>query len=365
MKICQIYNFASHYRSSIYSLLSNEFDTDFVFGNSMNGIKKIDYNLLKGNVIEVDYISRNGFIYQKGVVSMLFRQYDKYILTGETRNISIWLFLLFAKFYRTKQVYLWTHGCYGKENKIKRLLNKLFYNLADGIFLYGNYARNLMIKNGFNPKKLFVIHNSLDYDKQLSLRKNICPSNIYRDYFGNSAPVIIFIGRLTKVKKLHQIVEMLEIFKNRGKTFNLVFVGDGEEKLMLEEMVKEMNLTKQVWFYGACYEEDMNAELIYNADLCIAPGNVGLTAIHVMMFGTPVLTHNDFAQQMPEFESIIPGNTGDFFDHDNLESMVECVEKWFMINKDREKVRAACMQEIDNTWNPNYQLKIIKEVINN
>ena len=82
MKLCQIYNFASHYRASIYSLLSKEFDTDFVFGRSMGDIKKMDYNLLNGNVIEVDYISKKGIVFQKGVVPMLFKQYDKYIIQG-------------------------------------------------------------------------------------------------------------------------------------------------------------------------------------------------------------------------------------------------------------------------------------------
>ena len=43
MKVCQIYNFAPHYRSLIYSLLSTEFDTDFVFGKSSRDLKKMDH----------------------------------------------------------------------------------------------------------------------------------------------------------------------------------------------------------------------------------------------------------------------------------------------------------------------------------
>ena len=77
------------------------------------------------------------------------------------------------------------------------------------------------------------------------------------------------------------------------------------------------------------------------------------------------MTHNYFPNQAPEFETIKKGVTGDFFNSDDIHSLIETIEKWFMINKDREKVRAACMQEIDKSWNPNYQLKIIKEVINN
>ena len=44
----------------------------------------------------------------------------------------------------------------------------------------------------------------------------------------------------------------------------------------------------------------------------VSPGNVGLTAIHSLSYGTPVLTHNNFNNQMPEVESIQPGFNGYF-----------------------------------------------------
>lgn len=365
MKVCQIYNFAPHYRSLIYSLLSTEFDTDFVFGKSSRDLKKMDYKLLNGNVIEVDYINRHGIIYQKGVVSMLFKKYDKYILTGETRNISIWLFLLCAKFFSNKKVYLWTHGWYGKEKGVKRLLSKFFFSLSDGIFLYGDYAKRLMINEGFNKDKLFVVHNSLDYEKHLNLRKKVYNKTIYKDYFKNDSPVLIMIGRLNLRKKMHLLLKAIAKLRDKGDLYNVVFIGDGEDRIKLEKLSEELGISNQTWFYGSCYDEVVNAELIYNADMCVVPGDIGLTAIHVMTFGVPVVTHNYFPNQGPEFETIKKGVTGDFFNSDDIHSLIETIEKWFMINKDREKVRAACMQEIDKSWNPNYQLKIIKEVINN
>ena len=60
--------------------------------------------------------------------------------------------------------------------------------------------------------------------------------------------------------------------------------------------MENLNLQDQIWFYGACYDESKLGELIFNADLCVSPGNVGLTAVHSMGYGTPVITHNNFAQ---------------------------------------------------------------------
>ena len=243
-------------------------------------------------------------------------------------------------------------------------IKKFFFRKVDGFFLYGDYARNEMIKEGFDASKLHVIKNSLDYDKQLELRNNIVASNVYKEHFKNDNPTIIFIGRLTPVKKLDQIVGAVGILKQKGENYNIVFVGDGEIRQSLEVEVVKHQLQDNVWFYGSCFDEKINAELIYNADLCVAPGNIGLTAMHVLMFGCPAISHNNFKWQMPEFESIIPGHTGDFFEYDNVEDLARSISQWFTSkNGYREEVRKACYKEIDDCWNPYYQLNLIKKVL--
>lgn len=141
-------------------------------------------------------------------------------------------------------------------------------------------------------------------------------------------------------------------------------IGDGTEKERMLQDVQALRVTQQIWFYGACYDEESNASLIYNADLCVAPGNIGLTAMHAMMFGCPCLSHNDFPWQMPEFEAIHEGSTGCFFERDNIEDLANSIDKWFLEHADkREDVREACFHEIDKEWNPHKQLEIIKNMI--
>ncbi|UVP00894.1 glycosyltransferase [Bacteroides sp. BFG-257] len=184
---------------------------------------------------------------------------------------------------------------------------------------------------------------------------------MYKEHFGNSARNLIFIGRLTPVKKIDLLIEALLILKQSGLQYNLTLVGGGIQEASLKELVEQKYLNDNVWFYGACYDEIKNAELIYNADLCVSPGNVGLTAIHSMMFGTPVITHSCFKFQMPEFEAIHEGLTGSFFDYDSASSIADCIVRWDKkyIDK-REEVRLACFNEIDKFWTPQFQLEIIK-----
>lgn len=360
-----IYNFAQHYRTDIFKLISKEFDCDFVFGDSMSDVKKMDYSLLHGKVKET-HTKRifGGWYWQPGVVETLEQNYTHYILLGETRALSTWMFCILARlFYPRKKVYFWSHGWYGKETSIEKFVKKMLFHLPNsGIFLYGNYARGLMIKEGFDASRLFTIHNSLAYDKQLEIRNRLSYSDIYYQHFGNTNRNIIFIGRLTKVKRIDLLLRALAKLKKQGYDYNLTIVGDGVEKESLQLLVSKLCIQKSVWFYGACYDENENARLIYNADLCVSPGNVGLTAMHVMIFGCPVVTHNNFPYQMPEFEAIHQGKTGDFFEYGNINSMSDCIRNWFSVHiNDRNVIRRQCFDEIDNQWNPSYQLQVLKQ----
>lgn len=108
------------------------------------------------------------------------------------------------------------------------------------------------------------------------------------------------------------IVDSIATLKEQGTMTNAIFIGKDVEGVDLGAYAEKMNVEKQIWMYGPCYEDKILAELFYNSQVCVSPGNVGLTAIHSLTFGCPVITHGDFPHQGPEFESIIPGKTGDF-----------------------------------------------------
>lgn len=358
-KICAILNMAALYRAPIYSLMDKTWDIDWHYGESIDNIKELDSKILK-NTKKIKTL-RFGFCYwQIGILKLLFsKKYQIYLMTGESRNISLWMFAILKKIVaRKKKLYLWGHGWYGRENFIKKFLTKLNLTLVDGLFVYGNYAKKIGIEQGNDSGKIFVIHNSLDHNNHLKLRNSLTKSSLFGDFFENNYPTLIFIGRLTKVKKLDLLFKALGNLQKRHEQYNLVLVGDGAEKKHLQQLAADLNI--KTWFYGASYNDNETASLIYNADLCVSPGNVGLTGIHTMTFGTPVITHSNFKNQMPEFEAINTGKTGNFFEEDNVESLANTIHNWFMNHKNREKVREACYDEIDTHWTPEFQLKVLQ-----
>lgn len=361
VKVGFIANMAPHYRSRIYSLMDKEIGCDFIFGDRVEEIEKMDYASLSRFRKEIPNtaIPGSSFYFQRGAVGEAAR-YDTVLLTGDPRCISTWIILFFARISR-RRAFLWSHGWYGDESRIKRIVKSIFFGSASGVFLYNRYARDLMVRNGFSPDRLFVIYNSLDYDRQVAIRHNLRRTDIYYRHFLNTDRNLVFTGRLTRTKQLEMLVRAVAELKRGGCPHNLTVVGDGGMRQELEFLARSLDVADSIWFAGETYAEETIAELFYNADLCVSPGNVGLAAIHAMTYGCPVVTHDCLPKQMPEFEAVRPGETGGFFSYGDLASLVKTILEWTSGGMDRDRIRANCYREVEERWNPHVQIKVLKE----
>ena len=195
--------------------------------------------------------------------------------------LSTWISLLICKL-RNKKTILWTHGFYGNESYIKRCLRIVFYSIGNKYLVYGQRGKKLMVNAGFNENKIFVIYNSLDYDLQKDYFNKYQKNNINRDlnFFRNKKlKTIIFLGRLTSVKKIDQLIKSLKKLNSDMVKFNLLIIGDGPEKSKLKKISKKGVEKGWIHFYGKTYEESELSKLIYSSDLMVSPGNTGLNAV--------------------------------------------------------------------------------------
>ena len=160
------------------------------------------------------------------------------------------------------------------------------------------------------------------------------------------------------------IIDSMKMLKDAGRPVNAVFIGKDVEEVHLERYAEQCGLQANVWMYGPCYDDAIIGQMFFDAAVCVSPGNVGLTAIHSLSFGCPVITHNNFSCQNPEFEAIAPGVTGDFFEKDNLQSMTDSIKKWTTKQpEERSKTREAAFKEIDDKRNIHYQIKVINKIL--
>lgn len=368
-----IFNYAPHYRLAIYLRLHSALNADFYFGaNLANGevIRKIDLNCLPGFQKEFKVHKAGPFKWSFGWLrTALSTKYDRFLITQDLYAVNQWFFLVACKLLG-KPVYVWTHGLRQnpangtKGSRTTDFLRHWEDRYIAGYFLYGDRAKENMWLAGFDAEKLHVVYNSLDYDNIRALRGTV-PANPYTEIFGNAHPVVVFIGRLTKVKRLDMVIEAVERLLDKGTKVNVAFLGDGPEMEALKKSIKDCH-EGHFHFAGAVYDTGTIHSYLYHGSVCLSPGNVGLTAITCLSEGLPVITHDNMDEQMPEAEAIMPGQTGDFFRQGDLDDLERKTSLWLeklSSPEQRDDIRMECHKIIDRKYNPEYQARTFKEVI--
>ncbi|WP_405381789.1 glycosyltransferase family 4 protein [Maribacter sp. LLG6340-A2] len=368
-----INNIAPHYMEPmIFQLLkSEEFNLYFSCGENQNlGIKTVDFNTKKyesfKNKIDVEirnvWVKSKYLVWQKGVIYKCLskKKPDLIILLGEFLIISNWISAILCRL-RGIPVAFRGHGLYGNEGSIKRIIRVLFYKLANAQLVYERRSKGLLVKNGINPNSIHVLFNSLTYDYHKSQReklKNLSKEEVFPFFTSTKIPTLVFTGRLTKIKRLDTLLTTVQRLQEEIE-LNLLIIGDGTQRKNLESIAKSILKDGTYHFYGSCYDEHIMGRLLSKSDLCVSPGNVGLTAIHSLSYGTPVCTHMNYANQMPEAEAIEDGINGCLFEENNLDDLYYKINSWLTKHPIKtDEIVINCYKIIDEYYNPYFQEKV-------
>jgi|SaaInl59LU_5_DNA_1037362.scaffolds.fasta_scaffold20388_2 glycosyltransferase involved in cell wall biosynthesis len=374
MKLNNVYfitNIFPHYREALWReiLSSKSFNAKFFYS------KYNPLSIKEGKIENCSFDSRinniKGFwlfnkylIWQSDIVKVcLSKQYNSIVFLGEMNILSNWVGALICRI-RKKRVFFWSHGFYGNESSFKHFFRKLFYKIADEHIVYENRGKSLMIKSGFKGQNIHIIYNSLDYEKQKLLfeKLNKTKDNSFTFFRNNTLPVLAYIGRLIESKKLDQLINAFKNINKDNQICNLLIVGSGPEEEKLKKLSEDEIISKTIHFYGPCYDESIISGLIHNSICTVSPGNIGLTVINSLSYGTPAITHNNFENQMPEVEVIKEGVTGFFFNENDISSLELALKNMINLKID---FKADCRKVIDENYNPANQVKILEKILLN
>jgi len=384
-KVAIVYHYLAHYRLPIFQELMKDDSIQYTLisgDTSEININKIPTTLatqepknggLRWHILKNSWILKDKFLWQHGLISIIQEnKYDAYIFLGNPYHISTWFSVIIARLNK-KKVFYWMHGFYKKKiTSVDYIKLFLFYQLANGFFLYGNRAKKRLEELGIKTQEnINVIYNSLDYENSLRFRRQIDQTSIFNfrlNLFKDpSLPTICFIGRVNLTKRIDLLIEVqkLNFQKSGSPLFNLLVIGDGDELINLISFAKTgIDVQNNTAFVGAIYREEEIANLIQHSDLCVIPGEVGLTAMHSLTYGTPVISHDNLDIQMPEVEAIIPDITGDLYIYENLEDLRDKIDKWIQKYPVKStKLIERCYEVIDKYYNPNYQSSVFKKVL--
>lgn len=293
------------------------------------------------------------------------RSCDALIILANPNMPASWLMAIVGRL-AGKKVLFWAHGWLKPESFFKRKFRSLYFRLADHMLVYGERSRKIGISLGYPADRITVVYNSLDFERAKALVAQIesggealpKPQDLFAE---KDRPLIICTARLTRLCRFDLLLHAAANLKNEGRPINVLLVGDGTERQSLGQLARELGVDAH--FHGACYDEQILARLIYFSDLTVSPGKIGLTVIHSLSYGTPAITHGDLDEQMPEVETILPGETGAFFERGNADDLASTIKAWLQSGKDRTAVRKACYDMIAGNWNPRQQRILIETAI--
>ena len=179
------------------------------------------------------------------------------------------------------------------------------YRFADKVICVSQSVKKHLVKTGEIPqKKGVVIYNPVSVPKKYALTKTAKFN-------------LVYVGRLEKVKNVATLIQAFAKIQNNNST--LTIVGDGRERMALENLVRDLKIENRATFTGFKAEP---SKFLCSADLYVLPSyseGFGIAAVEAMFLKVPVLaTH---VGGVPEF--INHGENGWLFDPNSVEDLVE------------------------------------------
>ena len=185
-------------------------------------------------------------------------------------------------------------------------------NNSDGVTAVSEHLRRETLNYFDITNSIEVIPNFIDFDRFRRLDKEHFRKAIAPD----GEKILVHTSNFRKVKRVEDVIQVFYRLRQQMPA-KLLLIGDGPERLRLEELCRELNVCPDVRFLG---KQDAVEELLAVADLFILPSaneSFGLAALEAMACEVPVISSN--AGGLPEVN--VHGVTGFTSETGDVEDM--------------------------------------------
>lgn len=241
----------------------------------------------------------------------LFNKYDVVYVEGNPRYVSMAILATMLRL-TGRRVVLWAMVHSFRNFRLGLSLRLFWYRMFKKVLVYSDAEAGFLSSKGFN-QQVIGINNGVDYELITKAALSWSHSRLkeWRDSNGlGNRTIILSCSRLEKKNKFDQILQVLPDLINNHPTLLWCVIGDGPERIALESKTRELGLKSHVRFLGKMYSETEQAPWFLSSQLLAHPGAIGLTLLHAMAFGLPVVTHKDARRHGPEFAAMISGVHG-------------------------------------------------------
>ena len=196
-----------------------------------------------------------------------------------------------------------------------------FYDQLQTIYVPSEFYRRQLIDNGFDSRKLQVLRQGVDSERFSPAKRD---PQFYRRRGAQGEFVFLYVGRVSKEKNLDALLEAFVRFQSRGRSADLVIVGDGPYLAELRRRYQRPD----VLFTGFLDGETL-AQAFASADAFVFPSTTdtfGNVVLEAQASGLPAIVSN----QGGPAEVVEHRRTGlvfDAADPDALLAALECMRR--------------------------------------
>ena len=169
--------------------------------------------------------------------------------------------------------------------------------------------------------------SSFNINKEIQVVPNFIDSNLYkykidedlrRSFVSKEEKLIIHISNFRKVKRVQDVLKVFAKIREKIPS-KLLLIGDGPERLEMEQLCRNLNLCESIRFIGKLKAVE---KILSVSDLFLLPSateSFGLVALEAMASKVPVISSNSGG--LPEVN--IDGKTGFLLDVKDVNAMAE------------------------------------------
>ncbi|MDE1970815.1 MAG: glycosyltransferase family 4 protein [Patescibacteria group bacterium] len=195
---------------------------------------------------------------------------------------------------------------------------------------------------GISPRRITVGYNAIDTEGlsraylELQAQGRVRKKNR-----------IAYVGRLIPEKRVDLLFSAFARILHDYPDAELIVIGEGPEKRVLEEFAQNLSLQNNILFCGGIYSDQEMAHYLYEASLLVLPGLGGLALNTGMAMGLPIIcAHGDGTEE----DFVLSGQNGWRFDGTE-EGLVRSLREAFSDSERREKMGKKSFHMIRDYYN--------------
>jgi glycosyltransferase involved in cell wall biosynthesis len=221
---------------------------------------------------------------------------------------------------------LWGHGFSKSEGAGRRGLRDRLALMADAVAFYNHAAAEAFKARNPSHHGVFVAINSLDQTAIQHAREDwLARPHDLADFRAanrlDRGPVALFVSRLLEENR----VDLLLHAASKIQGLTVAIVGKGPDLPRLQAIANELDIADRVVFPGPVYGEPSIAPWFLAASLFVYPVNIGLSAMHALGYGLPVVTSDNIAAHNPEIEAVENGVNGVLYPDGDTDALAEAI----------------------------------------